>query len=155
MKKANIIIIAVIYIASVALISIFGMSATTLEPTVIVTEVVCLNESSNGIDVAEVENEDGSTYTYIKVTYTSDGNAVDLTGTMLQLEWRVYPDNATTDDVKFVYTENDCVTFHTDGNGKETGLIFFHDVEELILFQVKIQSTDGTKVYADVWILVK
>lgn len=155
MKKTNIIIIAVICIASVALISFFGTEATVLDPTVVVTEVTCLNESTNSVEVREAYNNDGSEYTYIILTYTTDGDPVSLTGTMLQLEWRVAPDNATTQDIMFVYSPNDCVTFYTDGTGRETGLIFFHGIDGTLLLNVKIQSTDGTKVYADVKILVK
>ena len=59
----------------------------------------------------------------------------------LQLKYRVYPDNATTKDVEFVYdTTNKDVVFYKDEKGRENGLIFFKD--ETIL-EVKIKATDG------------
>lgn len=146
MKKANIIIIAVIYLSSIVLISFFGMQISVLEPIVPVTGVLCLNESDNNCDV--YDNED---YTYIRIKFTTAGDIETLSGTMLQLEWRVLPDNATTSNVKFVYTESERVTFVTDGSGDELGLLLFSGV---VLFNVKIMATDGSKLYASVVISV-
>lgn len=146
MKKTNVIIIAVLCAASILLISLFGAAVDTEASHVPVTEILCLNESDNSCDVVEYD-----TYTLIKIKFTSAGDPVTLTGCMLQLSWRVLPDNASYTDVTFVYSASDKVEFVCDDDGNALGLILFYDTT---ILDVKIQSTDGTKIYAYVTIVV-
>ncbi len=146
MKKNNVIIIVVVCLASIMLINLYGGEIKTENPDIPVTEILCLNESDNSCDVVQYE-----TYTQIKIKFTVAGDAATLTGTMLQLSWRVLPDDASNNDVTFVYNESDNVEFICDDDGNALGLILFYGTTVL---DVKIQSTDGTKVYAMVRITV-
>ncbi len=147
MKKANLIIIIVIYIASIGLISFLGMEVSVLDPVIPVTEVQCINEEDNYTTIGELRGN-----MLITLTFTTAGNAADLSGTILQLYWRVYPDNASNSEVKFVYdTTNTNVEFVTDGDGRQTGTILFY---AKTVIDVQIIATDGTKISTTVTIAV-
>jgi len=71
---------------------------------------------------------------------------------MLQLLWRVLPDNASNKEIRFVYNENlTRATFIKNNDGKELGLILFSGKVKLDL---SIVSTDGTRVTEDITIWV-
>ncbi len=147
MKKATIIIIVVIYIASIGLISFLGMEVSVLDPVIPVTEVQCINQEDNHTIIGELRGN-----MLIKLTFTTPGNATNLTGTILQLYWRVLPDNATNKNIKFVYdTTNPNVYFVTDGDGRQTGTILFY---AKTVIDVQIISTDGTRTNTTVTIAV-
>ena len=115
-----------------------------------VTSIECLNETDDKATVEETA--DGKKF--IKIKYGEPGSIEDgiPTGTMLQLEWRVLPDNATTKKVRFVYnTELTRVNFVKNDNGEELGLILFTGKVKLSL---QIVSTDGTRVVeeVDIWV---
>ncbi len=146
MKKTTVIIVAVCYIASIALISFFGINVSVLDAVVPVTSVLCTNESDNNSTVDEMDG-----YTRIKVKFTTAGDATTLTGTMLTLCWRVLPDDASNSDVVFIYSEDERAEFITDDDGNEIGMILFSGTTVLDL---KIQASDGSKVYCSVRIIV-
>ena len=56
MKKSTLIIIGLIYIASIVVISVFGLKAVVYRPVIPVTKVECLNESDEFTTVS-VNNE--------------------------------------------------------------------------------------------------
>ncbi len=144
MKKSTLIIILIIYIASIAVINFFGMTAKVYNEIINVTKVECINETNDRVEVKI--NSEGKKI--LKVKYEEPANEENLTGTMLQLAWHVYPDNATKKDVQFVFNRNnDHVKFYKDEKGRETGLILFTGKAML---DVKIMSTDGTKTYTTV-----
>lgn len=147
MKKSTLILILIIYIASIPIINLFGMNVKLYNEKVNVAGIECLNKTDEKCEVTE--NDNGKKILKVKFTEkadTSDPN--ELKGTMLQLEWRVAPDNATQKDVQFEYDKtNERVEFYKDKNGNETGLIFFY---AKTMVDVKIKSTDGTKVYTEV-----
>ncbi len=145
MKKATIILIAIVYLASIVIISIFGMKSVVYDEIIPVTEIQCLNKTDEKTEVTTSGNRK-----LIKVKYTTPGDAESLTGTMVQLMWRVLPDDATTKGVKFVYDENlTRATFVKDEAGNELGLILFTGK---VVLNVRIMSTDGSRVYTDVTI---
>lgn len=140
MKKATLIIIFAIYLGSIALISFLGMNAKVYEEVVPVTKIECLNETDSNVVVTE---KDGKKI--IKTIFTEPGNVDTLTGTMVQLIWKVSPDNATNKNVQFIYKKelSDMVTFVKDENGNELGLLIFNEPGRI---EIKIESTDGTRV---------
>lgn len=147
MKKTSLILIAIIYIASIVMISVFGMSTVVYNEVIPVTSIECINQTDNKSTVIE---KDG--IKQIKIKFTEAGNAEDLSGTLLQLEWRVLPDNATNKSVKFIYNKNRTdVEFATDEAGNELGLLLFKKKTFLTL---RIMATDGTGVYTDIEINV-
>ena len=141
MKKATLIMIFVIYLVSIVLISFFGLKAKVYEEVIPVTQIECLNTSDDKTTVTE---NDG--LKVIEVKFIGPGNIENLTGTILQLYWRVSPDNATNVDVQFIYNEElereGAFTF-VKRQGKDIGLIVFN---EICQFAVTIESTDGTRV---------
>ena len=143
MKKTTMILIGIIYVASIVIISIFGLKSVVYNEVIPVTEITCLNETD---EKTEVSVQNGQKI--IKIKYTEPGDEETLTGTMVQLSWRTLPDNASNKDVKFVYnTSQDVATFIKDEQGKELGLILFTGK---VMLNIKIMATDGSKVYTDV-----
>ncbi len=144
MKKAVMIIIGIVYLASIVIISIFGMRSVVFNEIIPVSKIECINVTDDKINVSEENN-----VKIIKIKYDKPANTETNEGTMVQLEWRVLPDNATTKDVKFVYDPSPRVTFATDEAGREVGLILFSGK---VVLPVKIMSTDGSRVYAELTI---
>lgn len=143
MNKSTVLIIAVIYFASIVFISIFGMTSVVYNTVIPVTEISCLNESDKNTEV-----EYSGDKKLIKIKFESVGNVENLTGTMVQLNWRVLPDNASNKNVKFIYDQNTTrAEFIKDEGGNELGLILF--LGKAVL-NVRIMSTDGSRVYEDV-----
>ena len=100
MKKSVIILIAIIYISSIALVSFFGLQHKTFNEIVYVEKVEIINENCN-------VDSDGGKYVTVK-----DSN-------QFQIEWRVYPDNASNIEVDFVYDTTN-TKFSVDENGVVT-----------------------------------
>lgn len=100
MKKSVIILIAIIYISSIALVSFFGLQHKTFNEIVYVEKVEIINENCN-------VDPDGGKYVTVK-----DSN-------QFQIEWRVYPDNASNIEVDFVYDTTN-TKFSVDENGVVT-----------------------------------
>ncbi len=147
MKKSTLILIAIVYVASVVVISVFGMKSVVYNEIIPVNKIICLNETDSK---TEVTQDNGMKL--IKLKFTTPGDAENLTGTMLQLSWRVLPDNATSKTVKFIYNESlTRVNFVKDENDNELGLILFSGK---VVFNLKIMSTDGTRVFDEVKIWV-
>ena len=150
MKKSTLIVIAVIYIASIVLISVFGLKSVIWDVVNPVTDIECLNETDEKSTVTTDENGNK----FIKIKFEEPGtleNGVP-TGTMLQLLWRVLPDNASNKEIRFVYNDNlTRATFVKNKDGKELGLILFSGKVKLDL---SIVSTDGTRVIEDIIIWV-
>ena len=93
MKKSVVILIGIIYLVSVALVSFFGLDFKVFEEVVYVERVEILNkgtEEFGGIPCVYVKAGADGIYRY-------------------QIEYRVYPDNATNQEVDFIYDkQNDC-----------------------------------------------
>ena len=89
MKKSVVILIAVVYIAAVALVSFFGIQAELLEETIYVNKIEIVNK--------DVTVKDGQKSVDV---YFNGNETVEY-----QLDWRVYPTNATNTNVVFNYDE--------------------------------------------------
>ena len=149
MKKSTLIVIGIIYIASIVIISVFGLKAVVWDVVTPVTAIECLNETD---DKSTVTMEDGKKFIEIKFDKPGKLENGVPTGTMLQLYWRVLPDNATNKEVRFVYnTELTRANFIKNDDGTELGLILFSGK---IKFDLSIVSTDGTRVVEDIIIWV-
>ncbi len=148
MKKINLIMIGIVFVASVVFISIFGMKVMIYNGVIPVTKIECLNQTDERSIVSE--DEYGK---LIEVKFTTPGKAEDLSGTILQLSHRVFPDNATKKKVKYVYNrELTRVTMATDESGNELGLFLFSGK---CYFKVQIMATDGSGICDTVTIWVK
>ncbi len=92
MKKSVIIIIALIYIASIALVGFFGLKFKVFEEVVYVNSIELLNDDI--LDAPEgMENFD----CYVVIAPDENGNR------KYQIEYRVFPDNASNKGVIFSY----------------------------------------------------
>ena len=137
MKKSSIILIAIVYVASIVLISVFGLRSVVYNEVIPVKKIECINENVNGITV-------GETSTGIKTIVVNFSQSSNKT---LTLEWRVLPDNATNKNVQFIYDSNSAFEFLTDENGKEIGQIQF---KKSVITSVKIMAEDGSKVFTEI-----
>ena len=145
MKKAVLILIGIIYVASIVIVSLFGMRAVMYDEVIPVLNIECVNETKGNIQV-----DDSGLKKVIRIAFTEPGDIESLTGTVLQLETRVLPDNATNKEIRYVYNRESYpqVKFHTL-NDRETGAIVF---TAPALFTLRIYSTDGTNVFTEVLI---
>lgn len=146
MKKTTLILIGIIYIASIIIVSIFGLNAVMYE----------VNVPVNKVEITVIDEQD-YVYMYerhgskiIQVEYIGEGNIETLEGTVVQLVVRVYPDNATNKEVKYMYDREAVpfVTMHTIDD-RETGALIISGIGT---FEMRVYSTDGTNVYDTVWI---
>ena len=143
MKKSTIMFIVVIYIASITIISLFGMKMSVYNEFIPVTSILCLNETEDGVEVINSNHS-----TILKTKFEEPYDKATQTGTMIQLYWRVEPDNASVKNVKFIYDENNSrVEFYQTEDGEYTGLVLFYKKS---MIDVKIMSTDGRRVYKEV-----
>ena len=110
-----------------------------------VTAIECLNKTEGKTQV----KMDGDTKV-ISIKYDKPGNAETLTRTMVQLNWRVLPDNASNKKVKFVLSQSSRAQMIKDELGNDLGLIIFTGK---VVLNVRIMSTDGTRIFEDliVW----
>lgn len=101
MKKSVVILITIIYIASIALVSFFGLQFKVFDEIVYSNKIELLNEDikidKNGNPYALATKGDDGVWRY-------------------QLEYRVYPDNVTNSAVTFSY-DNQNNTVSIDENG--------------------------------------
>lgn len=151
MNKATVILIAVIYVASIVCISLFGLRAVVIDERIPVTKVECINTTDERVTVTESNGTK-----VLNVTFTTPGKLNEYgnaEGTFLQLYWRVYPDNASDKNVRFVYdTELTRFEFVKDAENNDLGLILFNGPT---LFTLQIMATDGTKAYDEIIISVR
>ena len=148
MKKTSIILVGIIYIASIIIVSIFGLKAVMYDivTPVIKVEVGVIGGQSN---VQITERNDKK---IIILEYEGPGNVDTLEGTVLQLEVRVYPDDANEKAVKYVYDRDSYpqIQMHSI-DGRETGAIVFTGIA---MVSMRVYSTDGTNIYEEILISV-
>ena len=153
MRKITILMVGIIYVASIFIIAFFGMKAKVFDEVVKVTEIECVNESDDKVTVSESGGKK-----YLRVNFTTEGKLNDNgvpVGTYLYIELRVYPDNATNKDITFIYDQNNPpsgVTSVKDENGKEMQILLF---ERPVTFLLGIKSVDGTNVSEEIWVVVR
>ena len=132
MKKSVVILIAIIYIASIALVSFFGLKFKVFEEIIPVESVEILNEGLK-------ENEMWGKY----VTITPDENGE----WNYQILYRVYPDNATNNKVDFNYDEQNKVA-----TVDEFGVVHFTSPG---MIKVTLIPLDGSDTSATITIIAK
>ncbi|MEG1706936.1 MAG: Ig-like domain-containing protein [Clostridia bacterium] len=132
MKKVVIISICLIFILSVVFVGFFGMEIAHYDETVYVTLIECVNSDMLWLD-------DEHTEKYVVINYVG---GVD--STVYQLDWKVYPEDATNRNVRFVYDEDTDIATVT-----QTGVVIFHKSGSIT---VTLKSADGTTAYATVTI---
>ncbi len=122
MKKSVIILIALIYVASVALVSFFGLQFKVFEEVIPVERVEITNE---------VDDHNDTWGDYIVINQPNEKGEVRY-----QINYRVYPENATNTKVSFSYQAKpeDCATID------EFGVVSFTKPGMIKVFVI---TTDG------------
>lgn len=117
MKKSVVILIAVIYVASIAVVTFFGLKHNTFFEDVKVTDVTIVNEG---------------------IRYTQNGEKyIVLTpgNSTFQIEYTVAPDDAVNKEVSFIYDEQ-----NTIATVDKNGLVTFNTIGSIIVYVI---ATDG------------
>ena len=120
MKKPVVILIALIYIASVALVSFFGLQYKVFEEVIPVERIEITNE---GQKYSETQGD------YLVIYPDENGER------RVKIDYHVYPDNATNTAVDFAYEEREGVTVD------EFGVVTF---SKSGLIKVRVIATDGS-----------
>ena len=130
MKKSVVILIAIIYVAAIALVSFFGLQFKVFEQIVPVEKIEILN---TGLKENELFGK------YAVVTLDENNEAKYL------IECRVYPDDATNKEISFAYdlqTKNVTVD--------EKGLVTFSGISTVT---ITIAPRDGSDTSAKITII--
>ena len=126
MKKSVVILIAIIYIASIAVVSFFGLKYKVFEEEIFVEEIRILNDGLKENDlwgkyVVIFQNENGE-WRY-------------------QIQYRVFPDDATNKKVKFAYDHDSKATVTDDG------VVTFSEPDIVFIEIVPLDGSDvSTKI---------
>ena len=129
MKKSVVILIGIIYLVSVALVSFFGLDFKVFEEVVYVERVEILNkgtEEFGGIPCVYISAGSDGIYRY-------------------QIEYRVHPDNATNQEVDFIYDKQ-----NTAVSIDEKGVV---TLTSPTLIEVEIIPRDGSVASASIIII--
>lgn len=131
MKKSVVIIIALIYVASIALVSFFGLQFKVFEEVVSVERIEITNE---GQKVSEQLGD------YIVIYPNEKGER------RVKIDYHVYPENASNAEVDFAYEQVDYATVD------EYGVVTFTKPGVL---KVRIISKDGSNAEDTILIIAK
>lgn len=131
MKKSVVIIIALIYVASVALVSFFGLQFKVFEEVIPVERIEITNEGQ------KYHDRYGDYY----VLYPNEKGEWRI-----KIDYRVYPENASNTKVDFAYEEVDCATVD------EYGVVTFSEPGTL---KVIIIAKDGSNAEDALLIIAK
>ena len=106
MKKSVLIIILVIYVASIMFIGFFGMEIALFDEKLYVEQIIVTNETCEQYSVHDSESE-GITYItfFYDNSYEGDWQSGYNPNTVI-LGYRVVPEDATNRSVSFSYDEN-------------------------------------------------
>ncbi len=132
MKKSVIILIAIIYIASVVLVSFFGLQYKSFKEIVYTTGIELLNT-----DIKTADN--GEKYVVIRPDENGERK--------YQILYRVHPDNATDPGVSFSYDKQ-----NTSVSIDENGVVTFTKKGAVI---VEIIAKDGSGAKATLKIMAR
>lgn len=125
MKKSIVIVIGIIYVASICLIGFFGMKIKAYNETIYVTNIECINT-----DMQETTDSQNNPIKYVVLTYEPE--------LAYQIEWKVNPDNVTYRNVEFVYN-----TETTVATVSGFGAVLFLKKGTIT---IQIVSTDGKNI---------
>ena len=127
MKKSVVILIALIYVASIALVGFLGLKAKTYNDIFYVESIEILNDYS-------VDRQTGNKYMSFNPKSDTDRS--------IKIDCRVLPDNSS--DKKIIYAlANDCTTATIDENGI---LTFNENISKVISVTVYLYSNQNTTI---------
>ena len=125
MKKSVVILISLIYVASIALVGFLGLKAKSYNEVIYVESIEILSDY-------EVDSKTGSKYIIFRPLHEGDRT--------IQLECKVLPDNAS--DKRIIYKlAKDCTDATIDENGL---LTFVGDTSKYFSVTVYINANQNT-----------
>lgn len=155
MKKSVLIVIFVIYIASIFFIGLFGMKIELVQEKLYVSKIHITNETCEQYTVSYNENED---ITYITFFYNpdyegdwQDGNNPNT----IILSYRVEPADATNKGVTYAYDKNPETGENKYGEVDTTGLGIFVRFKRAGTITVTLLPLDGSNVSAKVSVVAR
>ena len=132
MKKSVVVLIGIIYVASIAVVSFFGLQFKVFNEVIPVESIEILNE---GLKYNETWGN------YVVIYADEDGLW------RYKIDYRVHPDNASNDKVSFTYDDT-----NTNVTVDDSGLVVFTAPGSVKVF---IIATDGSNVQETVTIIAK
>lgn len=130
MKKSVVILIALIYVASIAVVSFFGLQFKIFDEVVPVSTIEILNKDLK-------TQEDGTPYAVVRLDENKRAQFL--------IEYKVTPENATNTGVTFAYDKTSTVAAVD-----ERGLVTFTGAG---FIKVTIIAADGSNVQAQISIV--
>lgn len=150
MNKITLILIAIVFVGSIAIVNLFGMEIAVYNKEVPVTSIICINESDENLKVVDKPGQSKILW----VDFTEPFNKETNEGTYIQIKYRMLPDNATDKGVTFVCDHTDSrYEFDKHSNGEYNGLVFFY--KPATISNVKIMSTDGRRVFTTITLIAR
>ena len=147
MKKTIVVIILAVYIASIAIVNLFGLQIPEFDGVEYVQEIKCnsitvLNENPKSYGVDKINEENGLPeyrFAFIDGKYTKDPESLASNPNVVRIDYEVLPHTADGSQVKYVFEEKAYVHFD---EATQT-FVFLRNNRSLT---VTIESTDGSNV---------
>ncbi len=146
MKKTIVIVILVVYIASIAVVNFFGLAIKEFDGVEYVQEIKCngitvMNETPKiyGVDKINEEGLPEYRFEFINGKYTKDPESLASNPNVVRIDYEVLPHTADSSQVKFVFEEKNYVHFD---EATQT-FVFLRNNRSLT---VTIESTDGYNI---------
>ena len=137
MKKSVVILIAIIYIAAIALVSFFGLKFKVFNEEVYVSDITILDDN--------IKNN--STWgDYVVIHRNADTGRLEY-----RINYRVTPAEATNTGVRFTYNEADATA--KDITVDETGLVTFERGGANMFIKIILVPADGSDVEKSITIV--
>lgn len=164
MKKTIVIVILVVYIASIAVVNFFGLKIKEFEGVEYVEEIRCdsitvLNETPITMEPKKISapDENGNSvsefyFDFISGTYTDDAASLAANPNRIRLNYDVLPHTADTSSIAFVCKD----VVDKDGNllvqfDSATQTVVF--LEPWVTIEITIKATDGRKALKTIKIM--
>lgn len=146
MKKTIVIVILVVYVASIAVVNFFGLAIKEFDGVEYVQEIKCnsitvMNENPKTYGVDKI-NDDGIPeyrFDFIDGKYTNDPESLASNPNAVRIDYEVLPHTADGSKVDFIFEEKPYV--HFDEETKT--FVFLRNNRSLT---VTLVSTDGSNV---------
>ena len=151
MKKTIVIVILVVYIASIAVVNFFGLESKVIGAVTYVTEIQCntvtvQNENPVTVEAKEFGGQKWFIFNFTPTddgsAYTSDAESILNNPNAVQINYEVLPHLADNAEIKFEY---DAET--------NADAVVFHELSKTFVFlkpnrgvTVTIRATDGSNV---------
>lgn len=155
MKKAIIIIICAIFIASIAIVNFFGLEVAIFQGFTYVNDIEITSLTViNGGDMYEIEpykndETNGVKTIYFRFKFVDEKTEDGVNPNMIKIDYAVRPDNADNKNIDFVYDEE----------AYENTIVFYKDLQTVEFLkanksiEITLSTTDGHNVKKRIKIL--